>query len=187
MRKQLRMSYEIDKITEIENDRRNKRRKYNKLAKENERLKKLKAKHLREIDEMNAEGDWNNKKDVLTNELRDCKTESRKLYYSNLERKKDLINKHENVVLLDKKIRNMQRLLDLKKKDAVIEEEPAMEENKEMGDLDEKVKNATKVMEFEEKKTQAAIQKQKADISNMEHQVEIAALKLRENEQENRL
>lgn len=81
----------------------------------------------------------------------------------------------------------MQRLLDMKKKDTGQEDIPPVEENKDIGNLDEKVKEATKMMETEEKKTEMAIQKQKADISNMEHQVEIAALKLREREQENRL
>lgn len=71
MRKALRMSYDIDKITELENDKRNKFKKYNKLVKENDRLKRVKLKHFKEIEAMNAEGDWNNKKDVLTQELRE--------------------------------------------------------------------------------------------------------------------
>mmetsp|Transcript_29482 Transcript_29482/g.26059 ORF Transcript_29482/g.26059 Transcript_29482/m.26059 type:complete len:113 (+) Transcript_29482:220-558(+) len=102
MKKQLRMSYNVDKITELENDKKNKMKKYNKIDKDNNKLKKGKARDLRKIDAMDAEGDWSNKKDVLSNELRESKTDARKLYYGNLENKKDLINKHENVVLLDK-------------------------------------------------------------------------------------
>lgn len=102
MRKQLRMSYDIDKITELENERKTKVKNWKKISKENEKLRQVKAKHFKEIDAIENEGNWNQKKDVLVNELRESKTESRKLYYSNLERKKDLINKHENVVLLDK-------------------------------------------------------------------------------------
>ena len=102
MRKQLRMSYDIDKITELENERKAKVKNWKKISKENEKLRQVKAKHFKEIDAIENEGNWSQKKDILVNELRESKTESRKLYYSNLERKKDLINKHENVVLLDK-------------------------------------------------------------------------------------
>ena len=186
MKKQLRMSYDIDKITELENDRKNKIKKHRKLLKENERLQKIKNKHLKEIEDMNAEGDWDNRKRVLSDELREAKNTARTSYYKNLEKKKELINKHENVVLLDKKIRKMQKLLDLKKKDAPAEQIDTGE-NKDIIKLEEKVKEATKQMEFEEKRTQIEIHRQEADISNMQHQVEISALKLREKEQEFRL
>ena len=81
----------------------------------------------------------------------------------------------------------MQKLFDLKKKEKGIDENLGEKEDNTIENLDEKVKDATKVMEFEEKKTQIEIQRQKSEINNMEHQVEIAALKLREKEQENRL
>mmetsp|Transcript_9299 Transcript_9299/g.8960 ORF Transcript_9299/g.8960 Transcript_9299/m.8960 type:complete len:408 (+) Transcript_9299:1-1224(+) len=185
MRKQLRMSYDGDKLTELENERKAKTKKWNKLKQENEKLKTTKAKHLREIASIENEGNWTQRKDVLVNELRESKTESRSLYYNNLEKKKDLINKHENVVLLDKKIRNMQKLTDVKQKVSPKEEDK--KEDSGIEDLDEKVKQATKAMEVEEKRNQIEIHKQKAEISNLEHLVEIAALKLREKEQENRL
>jgi len=81
----------------------------------------------------------------------------------------------------------MQKLFDLKKKEKGIDENLGEKEDNTIENLDEKVKDATKAMEFEEKKTQIEIQRQKSEINNMEHQVEIAALKLREKEQENRL
>mmetsp|Transcript_29482 Transcript_29482/g.26058 ORF Transcript_29482/g.26058 Transcript_29482/m.26058 type:complete len:176 (+) Transcript_29482:569-1096(+) len=81
----------------------------------------------------------------------------------------------------------MQRLLDMKKKDIIQDDSLMPEENTGMEDLGGKVEKATKTMEFEEKKVQIAIQRQEGDISNMDHQVEIAALKLREREQELRL
>ena len=80
----------------------------------------------------------------------------------------------------------MQKLADVKQKVTPSPEE----ENKEdsgIDELDEKVKKATRAMEVEEKKNQIEIHKQKAEISNLEHLVEIAALKLREKEQESRL
>lgn len=57
---------------------------------------------MKEIEDINSDGNWKQHKDILTNELRESKTEARKLYYAILEKKKDLINKHENVILLDK-------------------------------------------------------------------------------------
>lgn len=187
MSKQLSFSYNIDKITELENERRYKTRRYNKLNNDRERLKNIRKKNLNKIENMNREGNWNNNKNILSNELRESKIETRKLYYENLEKKKDLINKHENVVLLNKKIRNMEKLLDLKKKEIGHEEIPEIEEGNNIENLDDKVKEATQAMESEEKKTQIAIQRQKSEINNLKHQVEIAALKLREKHQESRL
>jgi phosphoribosylpyrophosphate synthetase len=46
-------------------------RKYNKLLKDNEKLKKTRTQHLKEINEMNLDGDWDQKKQVLVDELRD--------------------------------------------------------------------------------------------------------------------
>jgi hypothetical protein len=71
MRKQLRLSYDEDKITQLENDHKLKMRKYNKLLKDNEKLKKTRTQHLKEINEMNLDGDWDQKKQVLVDELRD--------------------------------------------------------------------------------------------------------------------
>lgn len=71
MRKQLRLSYDEDKITQLENDHKLKLRKYNKLLKENEKLKKTRTQHLKEINDMNLEGDWDHKKQVLVGELRE--------------------------------------------------------------------------------------------------------------------
>lgn len=187
MKKQLRMSYDVDKITQLENDRKAKVKEWRKLSKVNEKLKADRAKARKEYETIQNEGNWGGKKEVLAKELRESKTESRKLYYANLEKKKDLINKHENVVLLDKKLRNMQQLCEVKGK---IPKEPKEEEAKSepgMEGLDEKVKEATKMMEDEEKKTELEIQKQKGEIANLQHLVEIAALRLREKEQENRL
>jgi len=189
MRKQLRLSYDVDRITQIENDQRLKLKKLYKMQKENEKLKKNKNKHKRELDAFNSEGDWDAKRDVLVNELKEGKTTARNNYYANLEKKKELINKHENVVLLDKKIRKMQKLLEIKRKESpmsarVSEVDP---ENKHMDNLGEKVKEATKAMEFEEKKTQIELHRQESEISHKEHELEITALKLREKKQEHRL
>jgi hypothetical protein len=71
MRKQLRLSYDEDKITQLENDHKLKMRKYNKLLKDNEKLKNTRTQHLKEIKEMNLDGDWDQKKQVLVDELRD--------------------------------------------------------------------------------------------------------------------
>lgn len=135
------------------------------------------------------DGDWDNKKNQLVEELRNVKNEARTMYYNNLEKKKNLINKHENVILLEKKTRKMQKLLDVKKKDSP-ELQKAMEANPEEKALDElskKVEEATKIMEFEEKNVQIELHRQEADIKSLEHEVEIAALKLREKDQESKL
>lgn len=88
MRKQLRMSYDIDRITELENDRKLKLKKHSKLSKENQKLLKLRQKQLKEIEEINSEGDWDERKRILVDELRECKTQARNNYYKNLEKKK---------------------------------------------------------------------------------------------------
>ena len=80
----------------------------------------------------------------------------------------------------------MQKLADVKQKVTPSPEEEKKEDSG-IDELDEKVKKATRAMEVEEKKNQIEIHKQKAEISNLEHLVEIAALKLREKEQESRL
>lgn len=91
--------------------------------------------------------------------------------------------------MLDKKIRKMQKFLDAKKKDLpeLQKESEISPEEKAIEDLSQKVEEATKVMEFEEKRVQIELHKQVAEISNLEHEVEITALKLREKEQECRL
>lgn len=80
----------------------------------------------------------------------------------------------------------MQKLLDLKKKDIPIET-PEENDSGELESLNQKVREATKTREFEEKRTELEVRKQENEISNMEHMVEIAALKLRERTQEYRL
>ena len=142
--------------------------------------------HLKEINQINMDGDWDNKKNQLVEELRNVKNEARTMYYNNLEKKKNLINKHENAILLEKKIRKMQKLLDVKKKDSpelqkVMESNP---EEKVLDELSKKVEEATKIMEFEEKNVQIELHRQEADIKGLEHEIEIAALKLREKDQE---
>ena len=57
---------------------------------------------LKQIKEMNDEGDWDERHRILNEEVKECKKQTRMMYYSTLEKKKHLINKHENVVLLDK-------------------------------------------------------------------------------------
>jgi hypothetical protein len=79
-----------DIVTELENENRLKMSKYNKLVKENERLKKLKNKQLKELETMKFDGDWEHNKDILVNELRNSKNEARELYYSNMEKKVNL-------------------------------------------------------------------------------------------------
>lgn len=183
------MSYDIDRITELENEKKLKVKKLTKMQRDNEKLKRTKAKHLKEIEEINAEGDWDVKKDVLVRELREGKTMAREKYYENLEKKKELINKHENVVLLDVKIRKMQKLIELKRKEnpnLEKEDQNSAEANK-INELGDKVKEATKIMEFEEKKAQIELHRQEAELSNLQHEVDIAALKLREKQQEFRL
>lgn len=145
--------------------------------------------HLKEINQINMDGDWDNKKNQLVEELRNVKNEARTMYYNNLEKKKNLINKHENAILLEKKIRKMQKLLDVKKKDSpelqkVMESNP---EEKALDELSKKVEEATKIMEFEEKNVQIELHRQEADIKGLEHEIEIAALKLREKDQESKL
>jgi hypothetical protein len=72
------------------------------MTNESDRLLKIKAKHLKEIDYLDNEGILKNQKTILTSEFRNAKTQNRREYYSNVEKKKDLINRHENVVMLDK-------------------------------------------------------------------------------------
>lgn len=149
-------------------------KKYNKFLSDNDKLKSTRTKHLKEIEGMQIEGDWDAKKDAFVEELRTTKTQARDLYYSNMEKKKLLINKHENVIMLDKKIRKMQKLLELKRKEKpdIQKEEQNTEEIK-LEDLSDKVKEATQLMAFEEKKMQIEIDRQNAEINNMEHEVEI--------------
>ena len=83
----------------------------------------------------------------------------------------------------------MQKLLDLKKKESpdLAREEEQPPQDKKVDDLGDKVKEATKIMEFEEKRAQIELHRQEAEISKMQHELEISALKLREKEQEYRL
>jgi hypothetical protein len=72
------------------------------MTDENDRLHKTKVNQIKEIDYLDNEGILKNQKTILTNELRKAKTQNRSEYYSNVEKKKALINKHENVVMMDK-------------------------------------------------------------------------------------
>jgi hypothetical protein len=80
----------------------------------------------------------------------------------------------------------MQRLVDFKKKDVAVENTEQMDEI-DVENLNQEMQEAAKTKEFEEKRAEIEIRKQMNDISNMEHVVEIAALKLREKAQEFRL
>ena len=142
---------------------------------------------MKEIQQLNSEGNWDEQYKELTNELRENKNTARKQYYDTLEKKKDLINKHENVVLLDKKIRKMQKLLDFKKKETHETTDNKTDDNKKIDDLNYKVQEATKTMENEEKRLQMELHRQESEISSKQHELEIAALKFREKDQEYRL
>lgn len=82
----------------------------------------------------------------------------------------------------------MQRFVDLKRKAKPdMDKDDEKEGSTKIEDLSDKVKQATKQMEFEEKRAQIEIDRQNSEMSTMEHEVEICALKLREREQEFRL
>ena len=80
----------------------------------------------------------------------------------------------------------MQRLLDFKKKDVAVDTSEQMDEI-DLENLNQELQEAAKTKEFEERRAELEVRKQMNDISNMEHLVEIAALKLREKAQEFRL
>jgi hypothetical protein len=83
-------------------------------------------------------------------------------------------------------MRKMQRLVDFKKKDIGIDTSEQMDEI-DVENLNQELQQAAKTKEFEERRAELEVRKQMNDISNMEHLVEIAALKLREKAQEFRL
>lgn len=63
------------------------------------------------LQSVNREGDYEQKIYEMQQQLRIFKKQYREIYYEQLEKDKQLIDKHESLVKLDHKVRKMQKQL----------------------------------------------------------------------------
>ena len=109
LRKQLTDSYNIDRITEIENEIKNKQMRIQELREEEQALQRISQEQSEALKTINREGDYEEKIREMNEQLRIFKKEYRELYYQQIESNKQLIDKHDSVMALDAKVKKMQK------------------------------------------------------------------------------
>ena len=124
LRRQLAGSYNNEAITKMENEIKSKALQLQQLYEENSALKVWKQEDEQEYAALNREGDYEQKLAELKDEIRDTRREWRESNHRKIEEQKRLINQHEKLVLRDHKCRKIQEVIQTKKRQPVVKEQP---------------------------------------------------------------
>ena len=126
----------------------------------------------------------------LTLIFRNDKQKIRELYYDTLKKRKELVDRHEVVVKMEKSIRKMKEVLDEKKKgeakgDGIIKTESAIAGIEwDVEEMKKKVDSAKELMIQEKNQTEKEVKSQDERIKELEHQNKILYLKVKEKDKE---
>jgi hypothetical protein len=146
----------------------------------------------RDIDNIGENGFYKDEAGKLSNEYRQDKAKIRELYYDNLRKRKELIEKHEVVVQRENNVRKMKELIETSRRDKSqnIKLDMAKPESVVTGrewDVDEikkKVEAAKRKMRIEQNNTEKEASKQSEQIRDIEYQLNILNVKVKEKDKE---
>ena len=94
-------SYDIDKITQLEDQIKSKQSYLTNLKKEEQALERVSQEQQQALNQIYREGDYDDKIQVLEEEHKKAKQEERKMRYEQMEKGKELLEKHEKLVGMD--------------------------------------------------------------------------------------
>lgn len=185
-------SYNIDEIEKIEAEVRKKRELCTKLQKDNKRISKWMKQSERDIDNIGENGFYKDEASKLANEYRQDKAKIRELYYDNLRKRKELIEKHEVVVQRENNIRKMKELIETSRRDK--SQNPKIDMAKpesvvsgrewDVDEIKKKVDAAKRKMKIEQNNTEKEASRQSEQIRDIEHQLNILNVKVKEKDKE---
>jgi hypothetical protein len=116
MRRQLEESYNIQKITQLEDEQKNKKRILKELQEENAALVKVHEDQQKALSSLAKDAGYENKIYELNSELKHAKEHLRKLQQKQRDDEKTLNLQHQKLVTLEDKCRKMAILIKEKKK-----------------------------------------------------------------------
>jgi G3E family GTPase len=111
-RRLLTHSYNVSEIENIEGEIHEKQAKCRKLKNDSKRVKKWMKQSEKDKDNINENGFYDAEVSKLKCRLREDKQQIRQMYYDTLQKRKDLIEKHEGVIKLENSMRKMKELID---------------------------------------------------------------------------
>ena len=121
LKKQLEGAYNIDKITALENDIKQKEKIQKQLSDEVKSLEKMEDDQNRALGQLNNVADYQQKKESITKELREYKEKLRNKQAELKAKEKEVLEQHSEVVGIEEKCRKLADLI--KKKKAQMEKD----------------------------------------------------------------
>ena len=121
LKKQLEGAYNIDKITALENEIRQKERVQKQLADEVKALEKMEDDQNKALGQLNNVADYQQKKEAITKELKEYKEKLRNKQAELKVKEKEVLEQHSEVVGIEEKCRKLAELI--KKKKAQMEKD----------------------------------------------------------------
>eukprot|EP00347_Sterkiella_histriomuscorum_P021818 403332657 len=197
LRKQLSESYNIERLAELENEIKIKQNRIKELKDEEMSLKRVQGEQEEAFHSINREGDFDDKINEMAQQLRQYKKQYREIYYEQIDNDKQLIDKHDTLVMLDHKVRKMQHQIkdqaesgkqkayaigDLK----IITEQDTFS-SQALQLLRKEIDTCKKDRIQEEKSLKQKLHEQENEIDQLDHDVRVLELQVREKEQESRL
>lgn len=192
-RRLLSNSYNIQEIESMEGAIRVKNTKISKMKKANKEIRKWIKKNEKDKANINENGFYDDELYKLKNQYREDKAKLREIYYDNLARRKGIIQHHETVVKMDTNIKRMKELIYIKRRDKLQQSQNADLARSERvvtgqaWDVDEmkkKVDSAKNKLRKEQDHIDQESNLQEDKIRELEHQVKICSIKVKEKDKE---
>ena len=192
-RRMLASSYNIDEINLIEGKIRDSTAKCNQIRAENKKISSWLTETQAAKDKVHENGFYDNEVYKLKESHRNDKQKIRELYYDTLKKRKQLIEKHDVVVRLEKNIRKMKELIDNTKKDKesqgkqidyVKDETELVGKEWDVEEILKKVNSAKQKLKEEKANTEKQVKEQDQQIYDLEYQNKLLHLKVKEKDKE---
>lgn len=192
-RRLLTNSYNIEEIEQIEAKVKAKQAENARLKADNKKITDWLAKNEKAKQAIHENGFYDQEVYKLKDAYREDKQKIRELYYDTLEKRKQLIEKHDVVVSLENNIRRMKELVDIAKREKgadprqfeeTIKEAILPERELEIDEMQKKVDDAKQLMKVEQAEIEKKAKMQEDKISEMEYRNKVLQLKVREKDKE---
>ena len=195
MRRQLEESYNIQKITQLEDEQKNKQRILKQLQEENRALVKVQKDQEKALQSLSKENDYEKKIYVLNVELKKAKEHLRKLQQQKREDEKSMKIQHETLIMLEEKCRKMALVIkekkkkrqDMKKMENLQNSQTKIYTKEDLRKLEEELKQAEQEKVQEEKKLKDQVKVQDSQIKQLQIELSMLTQQVKEKDQEYRL
>ena len=195
MRRHLEDTYNVQKITQLEDEQKNKKRILLQLQEENRALAKVQKDQEKALQSLSRENDYEKKINELNLELKEAKDHLRGLQLRKREDERSMKAQHEQLVALEDKCRKMALVIkEKKKKRQEVREQQNFKEmtkNKytkdDLANLEKELKFAEQEKLLEEKKLKDAVKHQELHVRALQTELANVTQQVKEKDQEYRL